>query len=117
MLEHIQDVSLHQGLLGRIFNFGNIIPTSASGVGTGQDIAGLRFGVGAKVPKAPIIFGLTSSGEKGVTGFRSRPHNCLFGVESPKTLNEVIMKMKFKRSESSKLEDIKTILKEKKEDN
>jgi len=110
MLEKIQDIAIQQGLLGRIFNFGNVIPTSGAGVGTGEDTAGLHLSLGAKTPKAPLFIGLTSSGTKGVTGFRSRPHNCLFGVPNPKKLGSAIIEVKFDRSEATKLEEIKRIL-------
>ena len=110
MLEKIQDIAVQQGLLGRIFNFGNVIPTSGAGVGTGEDTAGLHLSLGTKTPKAPLFIGLTSSGTKGVTGFRSRPHNCLFGVPNPKKLSSAIIEVKFERSEATKLEEIKRIL-------
>lgn len=110
MLEKIQDVAIQQGILGRIFNFGNIIPTSGAGIGTGEDVAGLHVSFGTKIPRTPLLIGLTSSGMKGVRGFRSRPHNCLFGVSNPRKLSAVIMEMKFQRSEATKLDEIKKLL-------
>jgi hypothetical protein len=107
MLENIQDIALQQGLLGRIFNFGNVIPTSAAGVGTGEDLAGVHMAAGTKLPKSPLGFGAVISGGKGVTGFRTRPNNCLFGVPNPSDISNLVARLKFQRSEPTKLDEIK----------
>jgi len=106
LLENIQDIAVQQGLLGRLFNFGNVIPTSGSGIGTGQDIAGVHLGMFGKVPKTPIVVGGAATGQKGVVGFRARPHNCFFGIRDPKKANDLIAKMRFERSETTKLGEI-----------
>ena len=110
LLENIQDLAFQQGLLGRLFNYGNIIPTSAAGVGTGEDQAAIHLAASAKVPKSPLSLGAIVSGGKGVIGFRARPHNCLFGVADPEELSNLIIRLKFERSEATKLEEIKQLL-------
>jgi len=111
LLEKIEDVAVEQGVLGRIFNFGNIIPTSAAGIGTGETRSNVHSGIGARIPKSPIDVGVIVGGGKGITGFRARSNNCLFGVSNPLRISDLISSLKYKRSEATKLEDIKTILK------
>jgi uncharacterized membrane-anchored protein YitT (DUF2179 family) len=47
LYSRITDLVLEKGWLGKIFGFGNIIPVTASGIGTGEDVSGVAAGVGA----------------------------------------------------------------------
>ena len=42
--EAITDVVVHKGLMGRIFDFGDVIPITMSGLGLGEDLAGVAVG-------------------------------------------------------------------------
>lgn len=114
MLENVEDIAIEQGIFGRIFNFGNIIPTSAAGIGTGEDRSEIYVGFGTRIPKTPIDLGIMVGGGRGITGFRAKSYNCFFGVPDPKKVSNLISKLKYDRSEATKLEDIKRILKESK---
>ena len=78
--EKISDVSLHQGLLGRMFNFGNVVPVTQSGFGMGSSttFAGAGVSTGKK-----SRFGIFGGGAKSIDEPRSRTYYQLFGVENP----------------------------------
>jgi len=44
--DRISDLIFERSILGRILNFGSIIPLTASGIGTGMDISLIGAGVG-----------------------------------------------------------------------
>ena len=113
MLEKVQDLAIEQGILGRIFNFGNIIPTSAAGMGTGFDQSNILIGFGAKIPKTPLDINVITGEGKAITGFRARSNNCFYGVSDPRKISNIISKLMYTRSESTKLDEIKKILEKK----
>jgi hypothetical protein len=111
LYDKIQDLSIQQSILGKIFNYGNIIPTSSSGIGTGYDSSNMNIGAGIK--SLPVLsFGILVGGEKGVISFRARPNNCLYGIPHPKRNVTLISKLMFDRNEVTKLDEIKDIIKE-----
>jgi hypothetical protein len=111
LYDRIQDLSVQQGILGKIFKYGNIIPTSSSGIGTGTDTANISAGVGIKPSMLPS-FGIRAGGEKGVIGFRARPNNCLYGIHEPENNVTLISKFMFQRNEVTKLDELTEIMKE-----
>lgn len=111
LYDRIQDISVQQGIMGKFFRYGNVIPTSSSGVGTGTDSSHLSVGVGIKASPMPSL-GVMTSGEKGVIGFRARPNNCLYGIHEPQKNVVLISKMMFKRNEVTKLDELTDIMKE-----
>lgn len=111
LYDRIQDLSVQQEILGKVFKFGNIIPTSSSGIGTGTDSANIAAGVGIKPSLLPS-FGIGVGGEKGVVGFRARPNNCLYGIHEPEKNVTLISKLMFQRNEVTKLDELTEIMKE-----
>jgi energy-coupling factor transporter transmembrane protein EcfT len=111
LYDKIQDLSVQQSVLGKIFNYGNIIPTSSSGIGTGYDSSSMNAGAGLTGLSA-LSFGILVGGEKGVVGFRARPNNCLYGIPNPRRNITLVSKMMFERNEVTKLEEIKDIMKD-----
>ncbi len=75
--EKITDIDASQGIIGKIFGFGNIIPITPSGFGMGQDEAFAGGGVEAK--KKVGIFGF-AGGSRGVSTPRTRSYYELHGV-------------------------------------
>jgi len=75
----ISDLEYSQGILGRLFNFGSIIPITPSGMGTGSDQTFAAAGASAKVTKKTSVGGLVG-GEKGVKVARTRSYWELFGI-------------------------------------
>ena len=90
--EDITDVVPKKGILGRILNFGDVIIATASGVGTGVDLAGLGVSAGGEVKRVGL--GVTIAGAKGVTVPRARPHFQLFGVPRPERVAHEIERIR-----------------------
>lgn len=75
--EKITDIDASQGILGKIFGFGDIIPITPSGFGMGEDEA--FAGGGVDVKKKVGLFGFAGGG-KGVNTPRTRSYYELHGV-------------------------------------
>lgn len=87
--EKISDVSLHQGIFGRIFNFGNVVPVTQSGFGMGSSTS--FAGAGASTGKK-VRFGIFGGGAKSIDEPRSRTYYQLFGVENPNGVKDQVIK-------------------------
>ncbi|MBS7604672.1 MAG: PH domain-containing protein [Candidatus Bathyarchaeia archaeon] len=89
MYDKITDIYMSQGLLGRIFNYGTIIPISESGLGLGEDasFAAISAGTMAKRSSFGIIFG----GKRGVSRPRAPTYFSLYGVPNPKRVQGLII--------------------------
>jgi membrane protein YdbS with pleckstrin-like domain len=82
---NITDLEISQGVIGRIFRFGTIIPITASGLGIGSDQSIALGGASRKITDKTSVGGAVG-GEKGVNVARTRSYWGLFGVHP---LNEV----------------------------
>jgi len=76
--DKITDLSGEQSLLGRLFNFGNIIPITQSGFGLGEYAAFIGGGAGAANKKAGLF--AFAGAKKGVEEPRARSYHELHGV-------------------------------------
>jgi len=107
--DKINDLALVQGLIGRILNFGTVIPVTASGFGLGKDSAsagiGAGIGTGSGAPLLPGV-GLLASGERAVHIPRGRTYHTLYGDRRPREVQETIAKMIQKQMSGSRLERI-----------
>ncbi len=108
----ITDVVVEKGGLGDIFNFGNVIPTTASGIGTGEDTASVTVGGGAAkgTPVGTIGAGLAIGGEKGVTVARGRSSYILYGVPDPENVRLVLLENIKNAVEAYKLDKVIDLL-------
>ena len=77
--EKISDIDSSQGVLGKLFGFGTIIPITASGFGLGDDEAFAAGGVAANPSKKIGFFGF-AGGERGVNTPRTRSYYELHGI-------------------------------------
>lgn len=77
--EKISDVDSSQGLLGKLFGFGTIIPITASGFGMGDDESFAGGGVAVSPKKKVGFFGF-AGGERGVNTPRARSYYELHGI-------------------------------------
>ncbi|MFH0848735.1 MAG: PH domain-containing protein [archaeon] len=98
----ISDISVTQGLLGKIFDFGTVIPVTVSGMGLGQDssIAGLSSGVaaGVRVPgQLGVGLGFSASGGRAVQLPRGRTYHTLYGVSHPDRVAETVAQIMFRK--------------------
>jgi len=114
MYDKISDVYIGQSLLGRIFNYGTIIPISESGLGLGEDasLAALSTGVSAKGGTLGAIFG----GKKGVSKPRAATYFSLHGVKNPRRVRGIIASKILEMKEAPILRRIEDILKEKRDE-
>jgi len=87
--EKLSDISVEQSVLGRIFNFGNVVPITQSSFGLGSTgtFAGAGAGAGRKG-----FFGVFGGGSKSTQEPRVRSYYQLFGVENPYGVKDRIMK-------------------------
>jgi len=96
--DKINDLALVQGPLGRILNYGTVIPVTASGFGLGEDSAsagiGSGIGIGGKSPSPiGVGVGLSASGGRAVEIPRGRTYHTLYGVPRPREVQEAIARM------------------------
>lgn len=85
----VDDLIVHQGILGRLFGFGTIIPISASGIGTGSDQVFVAAQAGMQMASGPKI-SVEVGGGKSVTVPRAPSFYSLYGVKNPGELKEMI---------------------------
>lgn len=91
--ENLVDIDVHMGILGRIFSFGNIIPVTAAGIGSGANIAGRDTAAGR-----------ISLRQTDVP--RAVPSECFFGVHRPYSVRNDIAAYMQKSSSSYELKQI-----------
>jgi len=105
-VEHIQDLVTHQGLLGRLFNYGTIVPITQGQIGIGDEGKALMTGGGVRGP-----LGRAEAGA-GVAVIRSKrtptedPADVLFGVPDP---TEVKTLLAYSIAESSQVGELRRI--------
>ncbi len=84
----ISDLILEKSFLGKLFNFGSVVPITSSGIGSGEDVSatavGVEGGKGVKVGAA-VIAG------RGVKVPRSRSFYVLYCVPHPEEVYEAII--------------------------
>ncbi len=114
MYDKISDIYIDQGILGRIFNFGTIIPVSESGFGLGEDAA--LASVGAAVPVKKGFLGIGFGGKKGVNRPRAATYFSLYGVPNPRKIRGIIGERQLETKEAPILRRIEQLLKEKREE-
>ncbi len=105
LLSRLSDLAIDQSLVGRLFNFGTLIPISLSGFGLGSDMA--MVGVGGQA--GPVAVGGALGTSIGVPRARS-PH-VLFGVPGPHEVHAVLEKLIYANSEVRHLQTISDDLK------
>ncbi|MEM2793847.1 MAG: PH domain-containing protein, partial [Candidatus Methanomethylicia archaeon] len=98
--DKISDIVLKQGVLGRVFGFGSLIPITTSGFGLGSDfsIAGggiLSRGVGVGI-----------GGGKSVNIPRGRSYFILYGVRKPREVLNLISQIRYEYIEAPYLRKI-----------
>jgi len=87
---HIEDVQVGQGLIGRIFGFGNVTPLTGSGIATGTDESIAMGTVGKEVEGVNV--GVAGGSKKSVRKAKAGPGDCLYGVKNPTKIRSIISK-------------------------
>ncbi len=85
----IDDLMLQKGMLGKIFNFGTVIPITSTGLGMGQDmaIAGAAAGGG----KGGAGAGFFAAGAKGKNVPRELSIYVLYRIKNPERARDVAL--------------------------
>lgn len=78
--EDITDLETKQGILGRIFGYGTIVPLTASGLGTGADESFAGGGAGAGNEEGTVGAALFAGGGREVRVARARTYDQFHGV-------------------------------------
>lgn len=112
--DKINNMVVDQPFIGRIFNFGTLIPITASGLGIGDDFAAVSLGVAGQRGQGPIFGGAVTGGQS-VNVPRTRSSYALFGIPNPKKVYNTISKRIQENVEAPYLKemskDLKDILK------
>jgi len=85
----IDDLILQQGVLGRLFNFGTVIPITSTGLGMGHDFA--IAGAGAGGGKAGVAAGLFAAGGKAQNVPRELSIYVLYKIKDPEWARDVVL--------------------------
>lgn len=89
LFSKIDDLMLQKSLIGRIFNFGTVIPITSSGIGMGQDLA--IAGASAGGGKGPVGAGLFAAGGKVKNVPRDLSIYVLYRVSRPEEARDMIL--------------------------
>ncbi|PTD94554.1 hypothetical protein C9439_01690 [archaeon SCG-AAA382B04] len=110
----INDLVFQKPPLGKIFNFGTIIPITGSGFGLGEDfsMAGAGVGGSAEEGKASVGGGIGFGGGKTIQNPRARSPYVLFGVTNPQDLYDEIIGYMHSMEEGHHLQKISNDIEE-----
>lgn len=106
--DDLSDVIVDQGIIGRLFGFGNVIPITKSGLGT--EMRGWQMGGGWGGRTGPIVVGGPVVGEVAPS---ASPSTCLYGVRNPFELKDLIFKYQEEYAEAPYLKRIARAVEEK----
>ncbi|MBD3388545.1 MAG: PH domain-containing protein [Candidatus Altiarchaeales archaeon] len=87
--DKINNIVLSQNLIGRLLDFGTIIPVTASGLGMGGDFSAVSVGVAGRPRGGPMVAGGVTGGRYVQTP-RVRSMYCLFGITNPCEVEQLI---------------------------
>jgi hypothetical protein len=86
--DKINNIVLDQDLIGSLFDFGTIIPVTASGLGMGSDISAVSVGTQGQLGGIPLNAQVT--GGRTVQTPRVRSMYGLFGVTKPEEVQKIV---------------------------
>jgi hypothetical protein len=86
LYKNINDLVVEQSFPGKVFNFGTIIPITASGLGLGDDFSMVGAAVGGRAM-------VGAGGGKAVSTPRGRSHHLLEGVGRPEEVHDLIISL------------------------
>lgn len=86
--DKINNCVMDQSVVGSIFNFGTVIPVTASGLGMGTDYA--EVSLGAAGQKGGWLFGGQVTGGRSIQTPRVRSMYALYGVVDPEDIQKIV---------------------------
>jgi hypothetical protein len=96
----ISDLAIEQTMVGRIFNFGTLIPISLSGFGLGEDSAAAIGSIQRNNFSIGIMGGKAQNVPRGTSA------HVLFGVPNPRAVHNTIEKFIHENTEVVHLKEI-----------
>ena len=90
MLNKVNDISIGQSVFGKVFNYGSIIPVTASGVGMGFNFAAVTGGSSFRWLKLPAL-SINVTGGHAIQVPKSRTHEALIGIKNHKEILESLL--------------------------
>lgn len=109
--DKINNLVLNQDMVGRIFNFGVLIPATASGLGMGQDHAFMAIGAGGASPFGGVMGGGVIGG-RSINTPRARSMYSLFGIPDPEKVQNLVSRLMREDNQAPLLREMTAILKE-----
>jgi len=103
--DDLSDVVVDQGIFGRIFGFGNVIPVTKSGFGLGY--RGTQMGIGYGYGIGRRLGGIVVGGPvSGRTVAVATPSTSIYGVKNPFEIKDLIFKYQEQYAETPYLKRI-----------
>ena len=109
--DKINNLVLDQGILGRLFDFGSVIPLTASGLGVGSDFAAVTVGAGGQTSSGMIAGGALTGG-KSVNYPRTLSKYALMGVQNPRQVADMVSELIHLDNEAPYLKEISSDIKD-----
>ncbi|HHQ44682.1 MAG TPA: hypothetical protein ENN13_00915 [Candidatus Altiarchaeales archaeon] len=109
--DKINNLVIDQDLIARLFNFGVVIPITASGLGMGQDHALIALGAGGQSPLGGNV-GVGVMGGRSINTPRARSMYSLFGIPEPEEIQHLISEQMRADNEAPLLREMSGILRE-----
>ncbi len=103
--DKINNLIVEQSLIARIFDFGTVIPITASGLGMGEDSASVSIGAAGRLGGKGFIGGAVTGG-RSIDIPRTRSQYALFGVSNPKRIYHILSKFMQEYVEAPYLKDM-----------
>jgi membrane protein YdbS with pleckstrin-like domain len=119
LYSNVQEINVRQGAIGKIFNFGSVIPMTSTGLGIEESTTGVAVGAslgptveaddsaptktGKRLIKAFLAILMFQRTKRGVS---QNPKHCFFGVHDPWGLETKISEATGEASESALLTKI-----------
>lgn len=88
-INKINDIAINQSGFGKIFNYGSIIPVTASGMGMGFNFSAVSGASTMKLFKLPYLT-LTVTGGHAIQVPKSRTYEALIGIKDYKKVIKII---------------------------
>ncbi|MFH1787876.1 MAG: PH domain-containing protein [Candidatus Altiarchaeota archaeon] len=109
--DKINNLVMNQSLFGRLFDFGTLMPLTASGLGMGSDFAAVTVGAGKPLSSGVLVGGALTGG-RSVNFPRDMSQFSLVGVRHPRQVVDLVSEYVHLDNESTYLKDISSDMRE-----
>ena len=109
--DKINNLVMNQSLIGRLFDFGTIMPLTASGLGMGSDFAAVSVGAGKQLSSGVLVGGALTGG-RSVNFPRDMAQYSLMGVRHPRQVADMVSEYVHLDNEAIYLKNISADMKD-----